>query len=245
MVHFIIGEDHKKVQGQITMLIHNIMMKNNMAYEIHPFDDYNQNFIQIIYQNIPNKIYILDIETPSNTGIEMARKIRENDIDSMILFLTAYHKKYKETILESEFMFLAFLSKKKNFLCKLEQKLQVALQRIGKKQAIRFYDQSILYTIPTKDILYITTDTQSRKTLIITDYTIFKINKSLTEIESILNEDFMKTHRACIVNKNRIIYIDMKRRCICFDNQTEIDLLSREYKKKMKDLLKANFIHSN
>ena len=138
-----------------------------------------------------------------------------------------------------------FRCQRKDFLTKLEKKLQIALQRVDKKHAIRFYDQSILYTIPMKDILYITTDTQARKTLIITDYTIFKVNKSLSEIENILGEQFMKTHRACIVNKERIIYIDMKNRCICFDNQTEIDLLSREYKKKMKDLLETNFIHSN
>lgn len=245
MVHFIVGEDHKKVHEQITERIQQMMMKNNIAYEIHHFYDYDKSFIKMITKNIPNKIYILDIETPSNTGIEMARKIRETDIDSMILFLTAYHSKYKETILESEFMFLAFLSKKKDFLTKLEQKLQIALQRIDQKHAIRFYDQSILYTIPMKDILYITTDTQARKTLIITDYTTFKVNQSLYEIGSLLNEHFTKTHRSCIVNKKRIIYIDIKNRRIYFDNQTQIDLISREYKKKMKDLLEANFIHSN
>ena len=91
-----------------------------------------------------------------------------------------------------------------------------------------------------RDILYITTDTQARKTLIVTDYTTFKVNKSLVEMESLLNDRFMKTHRACIVNKDRVIYIDMKSRCICFDNQTEIDLLSREYKKRMKDFLDIN-----
>ena len=138
MVHFIIGEDHKKVHEQISILIHQMMMKNSIAYEIHHFYDYDKSFIKMITKNIPNKIYILDIETPSDTGIEMARKIRENDIDSMILFLTAYHKKYKETILESEFMFLAFLSKRGDFLSKLEQKLQIALQRVDQKHAIVF-----------------------------------------------------------------------------------------------------------
>lgn len=243
MVHFIIGEDHKKVHEQVTTLIHNVMMKNNIAYEVHHFYDYDKSFIKMITKNIPNKIYILDIETPSNNGIEMARKIRENDIDSMILFLTAYRKKYQETILESEFMFLAFLSKTKDFLVKLEQKLQIALQRIDQKNAIRFYDQSILYTIPMKDILYISTDTQARKTLIVTDYTVFKVNKSLHEMESFLNDQFIKTHRSCIVNKARVIYIDMRNRYICFDNQMRVDLLSREYKKKMKEIVEEGFIH--
>ncbi len=239
MIHFIIGEDNRFINKQILETIDKVMFTEKTEYKKHPYWDYNSKFIEIIKRNIPNKIYILDIETPSNTGLEMARKIREKDIDSIIIFLTAYKDEYKETVLENEFMFFAFISKQDDYQTILTEKIKKALQIISKKKAIRFLDCGILYTIPTKDILYITTDTQERKILLITDYTTFKISKSMTEIESLLSNDFIKTHKSCIINKDRIIKIDMREKKIYFDNHEAIDLLSRNFKKNVKKELLA------
>ena len=198
MIHFIIGEDNRFINKQILETIDKVMFTEKTEYKKHPYWDYNSKFIEIIKRNIPNKIYILDIETPSNTGLEMARKIREKDIDSIIIFLTAYKDEYKETVLENEFMFFAFISKQDDY-------------------------QTIL----------------TEKILLITDYTTFKISKSMTEIESLLSNDFIKTHKSCIINKDRIIKIDMREKKIYFDNHEAIDLLSRNFKKNVKKELLA------
>lgn len=245
MIHYIVGEDNKRINQTIGQVIDKVMLQNNLAYQKMMFLDYNTKFISCIEQNLSNKIYILDIETPSSTGIEMARKIRQKDINSIIIFLTAYKEKYQETILSSEFMFFAFISKMDDYEQILYEKLTKALSYTFKKNAIRFTDQGVLYTIPTEDILYVTTDTQARKTLLITDYTTFKVNKTLQEVSLLLDEAFVQTHRACILNKNRVIEMDMKNRKIIFDNGTSIDLLSREYKKKLKEELKMDLVHSN
>ena len=86
------------------------MMKNNLSYKVHLYSDYNKSFIKMINQNLSNKIYILDIETPSESGINMARKIREKDIDSIIIFLTS-HYELGPALLDEELMFLTFVSK--------------------------------------------------------------------------------------------------------------------------------------
>ena len=44
--------------------------------------------IEVIENKMPFKIYLLDIETPSASGIDIARKIRSKDVDSVIIFLT-------------------------------------------------------------------------------------------------------------------------------------------------------------
>lgn len=234
MIHFIVGEDNTFVHKQILDIIDKVMFKNAYEYRKHDYFDYDENFLAKIEEPLPNKIYILDIETPSNTGIEMARKIREKDIDSIIIFLTAYGKKYTQTILENEFMFFAFLSKKKEYEKLLEEKLRKALTIVSKQKAIRFSDCGTLYTIPTKGILYITTETQERKVLIVTDYTTFKVGKSMLEMEELLGEDFMQTHKSCIINKNRINRIDMRESKIYFDNGVQIDLLSRKFRRTVK-----------
>ena len=104
---------------------------------------------------------------------------------------------------------------------------------MNKKRILRLRDGNTLYTINLNDILYLTKESLSRKTVIVTDYNEFYISQSLNSIKDLLDDDFIQTHRACIVNKNRVCKIDFKNKIICFDNNIEIDLLSNKYKKEM------------
>ena len=110
----------------------------------------------------------MDIETKNSSGIDVARKIREKDVDSIIIFLTS-HDELGYTILKSEFFFLSFICKFDNYESKLESAIKKALNILGKKNIIRFEDQGALYTIPANDILYITRDSIERKCVINTD----------------------------------------------------------------------------
>ena len=53
------------------------------------------------------RIYLLDIETPSASGIDIARKIRKHDIESMIIFITG-HEELGDVVLKNNTMFLSF-----------------------------------------------------------------------------------------------------------------------------------------
>ena len=104
---------------------------------------------------------------------------------------------------------------------------------LNKKNTIRFTDRNILYTINVNDILYISKDSFERRTIIKTDYTEFKVNKSLSEIISMLDNRFIQTHRACYINNDRKVTIDKSNRLITFDNGETIDLLSDKYRKEL------------
>lgn len=231
MINYIICDDNDIIRQNIEEIIGNIMMKNNFEYKIHSFSDYDRSFNKVLSNKLVNKIYILDIETPSESGINIARKIREHDIDSIIIFLTS-HYELGSVLLEDEIMFLTFISKFNNMNERLESAIDKALHMLGKKQAIRFEDHGVLYTIPINDILYITHDSVSRKSIIKTDYTEFSISKSLSELVLMVDSRFIRTHRSCIANKNRIISIDKKKSTISFDNGSTIDLLSNNYKEE-------------
>ena len=92
-------------------------------------------------------------------------------------------------------------------------------------------DRNILYTIKLNDILYITTDSFERKTIIKTDYSEFKVNKTLSEIVNMLDDRFIQTHRACYINSDRKVMIDKNTKTITFDNNETISLLSDKFKK--------------
>ena len=230
MINFIIVEDNKYFNGIVKNEIDKIMFHKPMAYHIHLFYDFDQKFKKIMNSDLPLKIYILDIEAPSDDGINIARKIRENDMDSIIIFLTQY-KEFGSILLQDEIMFLAFIVKSK-YEKRLSSAIKKAVKMVGTKQAIRFTDQKIVYTIPLHDILYITTNTMKQKTVIKTDYTTFEVNKTMIEIEKMLDENFEKSHRSCIVNNKRIVAINKRMHITTYENGEQTGLMNDEFKRK-------------
>ena len=232
MINVIICDDNEKDRKNIIKLTKEFMIKNKKDYDIHLFDDYNKNFYKIVESKIPFKIYLLDIETPSKSGIDVARDIRKKDVDSVIIFLTA-HEELGNIVLKNDLMFLSFINKFDDFENRLNNSLKKGLDLLKHKSVIRILDRSTLYTININDILYITKESFERKTIIKTDYTEFKVNNSLAEIISMLDDRFIQTHRACYINSDRKVKIDKIRRIITFDNGDTIDLLSEKYRKEV------------
>jgi len=230
MINVIICDDNEKDRNNVVKIVKIFMEKYKIDYNVHIYEDYNKKFNQIMDSKLPFKIYLLDIETPSRSGIDIAREIRKKDVDSVIIFLTA-HEELGNLILKKDLMFLSFINKFDNFQIRLCNSLKEGLRLLKHKNVIRILDRSTIYTININDILYITKESFERKTIIKTDYTEFKVNKSLTEIISMLDDRFIQTHRACYINSDRTVKIDKTNRIITFDTKETIDLLSEKYRK--------------
>jgi len=232
MVNIIICEDNNKDRNNILEVVNNFMIKNKIEYKTHIYDDYTKKFDEIIDSKIPFKIYLLDIETPSGSGIDIARKIRQKDVDSVIIFLTA-HEELGNIILKNDLMFLSFINKFDNYKARLINSLKKALNLLKQKRILKFIDRNVVYTINIDDILYLTKESFERKTIIKTDYTEFKVNKTLAELVEMLDDRFVQTHRSCYINNDRKAKVDRTKRLITFDNGETTDLLSEKYRKEM------------
>ena len=230
MINVIICDDNTKDRENAKKVVNSFMKKTKKEYELHIFKDYNQDFYDIIDRKIPSKIYLLDIETPTKSGIDVARAIRKKDVDSVIIFLTV-HEELGHVILKNDLMFLSFINKFDDFENRLYKSLGKSLDVLNKKSTVRINDGNVMYTINIKDILYITKDSFERKTVIKTDYTEIRVRKTMNEIIGILDERFIQTHRACFVNEDRVFKVDRIKRVITFDNEESIDLLSDKYKR--------------
>ncbi len=239
MINFVICDDNKEIVNTVSNLIDNEMMKNKISYKKTIFEDYDNQFIKFVKSKQPQKIYILDIEMPSASGIDMARIIRNFDMESVIIFLTS-HDELGYTILKNEFLFLSFINKYDNYTKKLQNSIRKALDLLGKRRVIKFEDRGATYTIPINDILYITRDNIERKVIIITDYSNYVISKSLSSMKDILGDDFMYSHRSCIINTNRVTVVDSTKRKIKFDTGVEIDWLSSKYKDEVVSYVSVN-----
>jgi len=227
-MNFIICEDNQNDRNMTRQVITKYMMKNEIDYKIHVYDDYDSNFIKVINRRLPFKIYILDIETPSGSGIDMARIIRNKDVDSVIIFLTG-HDDLSKVVAKKDFLFLTFINKFDDAESRLASAIDKALQVVKAKKTIRFKDGGVIYNINLDDILYVTKDSVERKCIVKTDYSEFKVSKSLTEIIKMLNDNFVKTHRACVVNTKRIASYNKPKRVITFDNGEIVDIVSTRF----------------
>ena len=235
MVNFVIVDDFKEITSNIEKIISKIMINNKLEYKTYIFDDYDSKFKKFMSEPMVNRIYLLDIETKSASGIDIARMIRKNDLDSIIIFITA-HEELASNIVRDQLMVLTFICKFDDFEKRVKDAVVKSLAYIGKKNAIKFVDNNAIYIIPTKDILYVTHDNVERKCLIKTDNRTYKIGKSLTEIKELSMGILAQSHRACLVNEDRIVKIDKKRKQILFDNGEIVDLVSENYKKEVGQL---------
>jgi len=102
---------------------------------------------------------------------------------------------------------------------------------INHKSFVRFNDRGTLYTIPIRDILYITKESNDRKCIIKTCSNEYRVNLTLKEFMALCGDDLIRSHRSCLINKERVRKIDKKINTIEFDNGLVIDLLSNNYKK--------------
>lgn len=91
-MEFVVCDDEKQFRSSIVKIINKIYMNNNEDYKIYEFESYNKDFEKIINKKSP-KIYVLDIEIKDSiSGIDIARKIRRNDWDSIIILVTSHNE---------------------------------------------------------------------------------------------------------------------------------------------------------
>lgn len=232
MVNVIVCDDNEKDRSNVISVVKSYMNKNKIEYNLYSYNDYNDEFNNMILSKIPFKIYLLDIETPSKSGIDVAREIRKRDVESVIIFLTA-HDELGNIILKNDLLFLSFINKFDDLNNRLNNSLKKATELLKQKRIIKFMDRNTSYTIDINDILYITKESFERKTVIKTDYAEFKVNNSLLDIISMLDDRFVQTHRSCYINSDRKVKIDKLNRIIMFDNGETIDLLSDKYRREL------------
>ncbi len=230
MINFIVVDDVVEIAKTIEKIINSRLMNSDLEYKIHVFHDYDSAFVNAS-NTLTNKVYFLDIETKSASGIDVARTIRKNDVSSVIVFVTA-HEQLAGSIIKERLMALTFICKFDDFENKFKDAVDKSVEILGHSQVIKFYDNNSLYIIPIKDILYVTRDSVERKCIIKTDYITYKVSMSLKEIKDMSKGLLIQTHRSCLINKQRIRKID-KTNKILLDNNEETNLLSSSHRKEL------------
>jgi len=238
MINFIIYEDKEVIRKKYAKIITKFMGGNDVSYKIYQFGNYTNTLKEFIKNNTGHNIYILDIEVPGKSGLDLAREIRLNgDAESQLLVVTA-HKELLENTFINRSLVLNFISKFDNCEENLLSALMSAYTYFTRYKAFIFKTDGELYRIPYDDIRYFETDTELGYVNIYTKTETLIVKKTISNILKELNDNrFMKTHKSCIVNLYNIDKVNLSELIIYFNNAKKTNLLSRNYKKELQERL--------
>lgn len=235
MLRFIICEDNKDHMDRLCNIINKVMMPYNFEYKINKFTQYNKDVEEIINNNNDIKVYLLDIELPVISGLEIASEIRENDLESIIIFITA-HNEFKNDIFYSRLLATDYISKDSLWTDRFIDSMNYIVKILEKRQMLVFDYNHNTYRIPYNAINYIEKIQDNQKCTIYTENgETFDIKETVTALVDKLGPNFFKSHKSCIINLDKVKVIDYCNSKIVFQNNEFIYLLSNRMKKKLKE----------
>ncbi len=232
MIYFIIVEDQRLQRNYISNLVMKYMMKNKLEFDIKEFDSDTKELRDLIKNNEHNHIYVLDFQLSNTNAIEISRLIREKDWRSPIIVFSEFGGMAYETF-KQRLQILDFVNKQFEAEKNLYELFDICLNQLDVKDTLKIKSKGVDYTIPFEKIIYIYRDTFERKLVIVTNNLEYKINMCLKSIIHLLDGRFKLTHKACIVNIDKIEAFVWNEGKIVFRNGFETYLLSKTHKKEL------------
>lgn len=214
----------------ITIIEDTLEEKERLLHALHIWETNNNFTLHISYydngeayleehDSDNSHLYILDIQLPGMTGIDVAKKMRARGFDGAILFLTAFR----------EYVFEGYDVRAMHYLLKpvvqeaLDKCLDDILQQL-KGNYFTFRDNGDIIQIPYGDIICLSVVKHYIE--ITTKKEVYSIRMSLKSILPFLPKEFVQCHRGHIVNVRHIRKISGN--IITLSNLTTV-LVGRNY----------------
>lgn len=225
MIKIAICDDDKNVIEQLERYFESIS-DNDITYEEFFGIEEMERYIQ--EESMGFDVYILDIEMKNVSGLEFARKLRENNTNVLLIFLTS-HPQYVYDVFEV--ITFDFIMKPVTFE-KFEETIQKIKKYLGisKKKFVFSYRKSSC-SLPLEKIKYLEKD--GRKVWINTvDENKYQCYMKLEEVWKQLDEKmFASLHKSCIVNLEEVLQIIGE--WVFLKDGTKLHV-GRAYKKELK-----------
>lgn len=185
--------------------------------EIYYFDSSKK----CLSSKIDFSLYLVEIDMPEKTGLDIIRKLRDKNV--FVIYVTT-HSKYIKNAFDKNVIGYVLKSK-------LDDELPLVLNKffeiLSEEKELQFTYKNGLVSIKTTDIMYIKSDLGDL--IIVTDKTEFRIlNKSLSSIYTVLQDNFCYCTRNTVVNINYINSISNN--TICLKNGIKLNVSKRKYK---------------
>ena len=225
-----ICEDEPAVLDYLCKQLGNSLRSDGNEYHFDCFTQ-GEDLLHKINSGTNYHLYFLDIEMPGINGIDVCRKIRSRDEDSLVIFISNKEEMVFQTFEVQPFRFI----RKNHFmeeLLALTDGIQKALaRRKGIMLTIQEEHSNAVYSININEILYI--EVVGKYCEITTVSQALTIRYKLSDLAGQLAEyGFLQPHRSYLVNYRYVFSIENTE--LILDDQTRIPL-SRKRAKETKE----------
>jgi len=235
MIDYIIIDNDINYREVYKDVITKIMFNQNFEYQIHEFNKTNKIIDSILTKEDNFKIYLIDIcPNTEYYGINIAKKIRENDQASEIIFIGSNDIIF-EPIFNSVRKVYCVIDKINGLKDKLKNEIKTIVDNYISTNKFFPLDKKGYVEITLKDILYIYRETTERKIYVVTSDNKYPVNMSLTESLSKCDNNFKQVHRACIVNTTKISIYNWNENYFILKNGQKVFMCSKKYKDKVEN----------
>lgn len=235
MIKFIICEDKLDTLERTSQTVTKSMMKYDIEYKVYKIPKYTNELSKLINETGDVKIYILDVELPGISGLEIASEIREDDDESIIIFATA-HPDYQDDIFYSRLSATDYIPKQQLYQERLQNTIEYVIDKKYKNKSISIISKHNHCKILYKEINYIEKCQMQNKCIIhLVDGETKEVTTSIAKMKEQLGNTFFQTHKSCLVNLKNIKNIDYSNCIITFQNGDKTTLFAVATKKELRE----------
>ena len=197
MLGIAVFDDEKIIVDYVVELIKENLDVNAKIYKYTKLEEFKGDCKKGILQKI-NAIYI-DIKIDLLNGIEIAKKIQQENPKIKIIYMKAYSQ-YSEAIFKTKPTYLLLKPIKKE---QIKKSLERALQEEKQNKRIKTFNiKGKIFNIEVEKIKYI--ESNKRVVIIYEEDLKRRIYGKLDEIEEMLSSNFVRCHQSYIVNLEHV-----------------------------------------
>lgn len=233
--YVIVSSKEENIKGY-KQIIDKEMMGHDICYRYCIFNNNDKSFKSYCSLKNTSNVFIIDNDDEVNS-LEVIKTIR-NEYKMYFSFIVIIDKNgvlsYEKIKKENSFMI--DLLKEDEFSRLKYDVRYIYNSTLTRKKILTVIFDSQIYNLAYEDILYIEKERNSKKSIIHTKTDIVYTTKTLTDLEDLLDERFFRTHQSEIINLDNVKMIDPSKNYLLFNNDEKCFYLSRDKKKKLKEL---------
>ena len=225
MIQIAICDDDMTTTSQIEEYIRQIETEQHIQVQSRIFFD-GKSFMQSVESGEVYDLIYLDVEMPLMKGLDVAKKLREMEISSLIIYISNYET-YCESMIETEPF--RFLRKPINDVDLFRKYFMSAYKKLENRNEYYTYSyKKIHHKININDIMYFGSSSAN-----ILDFFYGQLDKVERELES-KSCTFIRIHQSYLVNSTYINTVQHD--AVILENKDELPISEKRQKEIQRKL---------
>ncbi len=245
MIDVYICEDHPEQRKVISQYIRSAILIEEYDMKIGMETEDPEKILEAVRNSENMGLYFLDIELNTNmNGLVLADRIREYDPRGFIVFITSHSEmsfltfQYKVEALD--FILKDHPQQMQRQICECMKHVMQKYSKItrGSGKTISITRGGRRITLEYQEIIFFETSSNEHKLIVHTKNKSIEFFGKMKEIENEVGEEFIRCHRAYLVNKANIQEVNYEDKCIVMKTQERCPISHRmlgQIKKKYND----------